>query len=386
MDTINFETSSLLKEAVENLHVAQREIALSDEVERLLNATKTEDEDDMQAARTIAESFQETRIVERVEVENKPQILNIYSEFMNDYVKVLSRGDISTLTGQAKSRKSAFCQIIVRYILSGENQGSNVLSTDFPAAKILWIDTEQSDDDCQRIYNNLTRDLNENTIKERLFFHSVSRYSRKQRLFSLYKAITDYTPDLVILDGIVDIIYDFNDIAESNKVVMMIKKWAVEFDCHILSVIHLNPTTGGQAKLRGHVGTFLMQKSQTVFQMALKEDKDTNASYSIVEPYLCRSLTFTEFPITHINGLPQIAQPTMKKKDIFSLFEEVQEMTMQQLIKKAEPVMKKTPKTIKKKIEELIENEQLFVNERNGIKYVTTINPTFKQDEEDLAF
>lgn len=48
--------------------------------------------------------------------------------------------------------------------------------------------------------------------------------------------------------------------------------------------------------------------------------------------------------------------------------------------------MKKTPKTIKKKIEELIENEQLFVNERNGIKYVTTINPTFKQDEEDLAF
>lgn len=386
MDTINFDNSELLKEAVDNLHIAQMENALDDEVERLLNATKTEDEDDKQAAKTIVELFQETRIVDRVEVENKPQILNIYSEFINDYVKVLSRGDISTLTGQAKSRKSAFCQIIVRYILSGENQGNNILSTDFPNAKIVWIDTEQSDDDCQRIYNNLTRSLNENTIKERLFFHSVSRYSRKQRLYSLYKAITDYQPDLVILDGIVDVIEDFNDIAESNKVVMMIKKWAVEFDCHILSVIHLNPTTSGQTKLRGHVGTFLMQKSQTVFQMALKEDKDASVSYSIVEPYLCRSLAFTEFPIAHINGLPQITQPIIKKRDIFSLFEETQEMTMQQLIKNAEPIMKKTQKKIKKKIEELIENEQLFVNERNGIKYVTTINPIFNQDKEDFAF
>jgi hypothetical protein len=59
-------------------------------------------------------------------------------------------------------------------------------------------------------------------------------------------------------------------------------KWTEERNIYILTVLHQNPTND---KARGHVGTELINKAQTV--LSIRKD-EKNENISIVEPQQCR--------------------------------------------------------------------------------------------------
>lgn len=76
-----------------------------------------------------------------------------------------------------------------------------------------------------------------------------------------------------IIDGVADAVNDVNDPAECNPFVALLEGYAVEYDCPILNVIHLNP--GSTFKTRGHLGAQLERKSETNLQLEKDENEVT---------------------------------------------------------------------------------------------------------------
>lgn len=101
------------------------------------------------------------------------------------------------------------------------------------------------------------------------------------------EAIKLYTPDIVILDGIRDLVFDINDPEEATIVVGSMMRWAEEYDIHVLSILHQNK---GSEHARGHLGTEMVNKSETVVKVDTDPEKNV-----VCTPEFTRSEPFTPF-------------------------------------------------------------------------------------------
>ena len=100
-----------------------------------------------------------------------------------------------------------------------------------------------------------------------------------------------HTPDvgLVIIDGIRDLMHDINSSTEATKLVGDLMQWTGEQNIHIQTVLHLNE---GDDNARGHIGTELNNKAESVLLIAM-DNADTDRS--IVSPTIIRSKAFQPF-------------------------------------------------------------------------------------------
>jgi hypothetical protein len=94
---------------------------------------------------------------------------------------------------------------------------------------------------------------NQGNVKERA-------YKKRYRL--IRQAIEILNPDAVFIDGIRDIIGDFNDNAESAALVGELMAIAEKRHICIWNTLHMNPRPGNDddSKMRGHLGTELGNK------------------------------------------------------------------------------------------------------------------------------
>jgi len=126
------------------------------------------------------------------------------------------------------------------------------------------------------------------------------------------QAIKYYTPDIVFIDGIRDLIYSINDEHEATEIINLLMRLSSEQNTHICSVLHENK---GDNNTRGHIGTELMNKSEAV--ISVTKDGDL----SKVEPKYCKNIDFETFYFRiNENSLPEKAtpeaMPTEKEKKI----------------------------------------------------------------------
>ena len=99
-----------------------------------------------------------------------------------------------------------------------------------------------------------------------LWLRSVTKDEKEaahnKRLRLMRLAIDILHPDVVFLDGIRDVVGDFNDNAESSALVTDLMALAEEKQICIWNVLHMNPRPGNddESKMRGHLGTELGNK------------------------------------------------------------------------------------------------------------------------------
>jgi hypothetical protein len=86
----------------------------------------------------------------------------------------------------------------------------------------------------------------------------------KQRRALLLEAIKRCKPDLVIVDGIRDLVNDINDGVLAQEVMEELLHLATQHDCCIVCVLHQNKS-GEDHNLRGWIGTELMNKAFEVY-------------------------------------------------------------------------------------------------------------------------
>lgn len=224
---------------------------------------------------------------------------------------IASRGNVSTVVGLAKSRKT----FLTCAVASGFLSDSEFLCFDTPAmGKVVYIDTEQSRAHVHKIARRILRSIGLPTDRnhDKLIVAALRELTPDQRKEATAEILRRYKPDLLILDGVADLCNDPNDLHESEALTCELMRWSSEYDNHILCVLHTNP---GGDKARGHLGSALLRKAETV--MLVKADGAT----SIVTPQYCRNEPFSEFAFQiDANGLPEacglpVPQP---KEDVFA--------------------------------------------------------------------
>ena len=222
-----------------------------------------------------------------------------------------SRGNISTVVGLAKSRKT----FLTAAIASGYLSESEFLGFDTPATgKVVYIDTEQSKAHVHKVARRILRSIGlpTNRNHDQLVVAALRELTPDQRKHAKGEILRRYKPDLLILDGVADLCNDPNDLHESETLVCELMRWSCEYDNHILCVLHSNP---GGDKARGHLGSALLRKSETV--MLVKADGDT----SVVSPQYCRNEPFMEFAFQiNVSGLPELCgiPVPQSKEDVFA--------------------------------------------------------------------
>ena len=212
---------------------------------------------------------------------------------------IFSRGDISTIGGRAKSRKSF---LIVRF--SADYLNSN------NTGKILIVDTEMGKARAYKTARRVHRlmEWDAKRSHERLIVLSLREYVPSERVAYLQEAIEDVGPELVFVDGVRDLVTSINSEEEATQTVGMLMKMSVEYDCHICSVLHENNADG---KLRGHLGTEVINKSETVLSVTKNEEIST------VEPKQTRDMPFDKFSFRiNDDGLPEYCDAPLKSAKI----------------------------------------------------------------------
>ncbi len=155
------------------------------------------------------------------------------------------------------------------------------------------------------------------THPENLKFAALRQLTPSLRLEVIEQAIIN-TPGvgLVIIDGVRDLMYDINCAKESTDLIGKLMEWTDKFQIHIHTVLHLNKSDDNA---RGHVGTELNNKAETVLQISRSKTDDT---VSEVCAAMIRAAEFDPFAF-RVNdyGLPEIAsgyvftEPGKKARD-----------------------------------------------------------------------
>lgn len=228
-------------------------------------------------------------------------------------------GNFSASTGKAKSKKTFNVAAIVgASLVNGKVLG---YTAEFPDDKrtILYFDTEQSPYHCQKVMERALRlaKLPTDTHPEHLKFAALRQLTPSLRLEVIEQAIIN-TPGvgLVVIDGVRDLMYDINCAKESTDLIGKLMEWTDKFQIHIHTVLHLNKSDDNA---RGHVGTELNNKAETVLQVSRSKTDDT---VSEVCAAMIRAAEFDPFAF-RVNdyGLPEIAsgyvftEPGKKTKD-----------------------------------------------------------------------
>ena len=165
---------------------------------------------------------------------------------------------------------------------------------------VLWYDTEQSDESTQDILNNriipMMSNGNDATTPLALWrgaggeAFNVRAVEWKHRRSLLVEAVNMCKPDLVIVDGIRDLVNDINDGVLAQEVMEELLHLATEAECCIACVLHQNKG-GEDHNLRGWIGTELMNKAFEIYscekmmpQRIFKLEQTQTRKYDIERP------------------------------------------------------------------------------------------------------
>ena len=223
---------------------------------------------------------------------------------MDGYQTVGTLGNFSLVKGKAKSKKTFFMTMALAATVS-DHSLNKVLKSPLKekGAKVIYFDTEQSKYHVQKTVKRICQQA-KMSVPNNLISYGLRKEKPEER-FKLVAHAIETTPNLgfVVIDGIRDLITSINDESESTKMASALLDWSERLNIHILVVLHENPT--GE-KARGHIGTELTNKAETVITVELDRH---NKDISIVNPTSCRNKPFDAFAFEiNDNGLPQVVE------------------------------------------------------------------------------
>ena len=124
-----------------------------------------------------------------------------------------------------------------------------------------------------------------------------------ERKAMIYDAMAWMHYDIIVIDGIADLQRDTNDLRESEALVGELMALSTVYNCHIICILHTNP---GSDKARGHLGSSLQRKAETV--LFVHRVGET----SVVEPQFCRNEPFERFAFAiNEEGIPEVCELPM---------------------------------------------------------------------------
>ena len=232
------------------------------------------------------------------------------------------KGELVALTGKEKSGKTFVTSLLMTLCLRRELLGMTRNAED--RQSVLWYDTEQSEESTLEILvERISRMCglqsatgSANTIAtdapgiapgceawpaELFNVFNVRAEPWRERLPLLEEAIMTYRPDLVVLDGIRDLVDDINDGVLAQEVIERLMHLSSESGCCMVCVLHQNKSLEDKS-LRGWIGTELANKSFEVYECSKNADRIFSCRQTRTRKYdITDTLRFT----VDDEGIPQ---------------------------------------------------------------------------------
>lgn len=193
---------------------------------------------------------------------------------------VSTPGNVTTFSGEGKSGKTAALgALMAGAIREGGYDGFENLNVALNKHKraVIHVETEQSESRHQ---------VNHKTILQRAGLFETPpyflSYNIRRNPIDQYKSIVEKACKgamekfggvyLIVIDGGADFISDVNEAGEANALVKWLEELAITFQAPVIVVVHVNP---GSDKERGHLGSQLQRKSESLLLIKRKDDIST---------------------------------------------------------------------------------------------------------------
>lgn len=179
-------------------------------------------------------------------------------------INFAKRGDLHIVGGKAGHGKTAFMSQIMATILCGRFGGMECqIQGEEPT--VLYIDTEMSIDDTIAIKNRVCT-LSGIDYTQPSDRFKVARLRDTTKAEDRYKQILqlmwDIEPTVVFIDGLLDIVNDYNDQTECSEIIRELMAFSTAKNMSMWCVLHENPMTD---KLVGSLGSIAERKVTEVF-------------------------------------------------------------------------------------------------------------------------
>ena len=188
-------------------------------------------------------------------------------------------GELHIISGKPGHGKTGLMSQLMATVLSGQH--GNTIRRDVPhkvinpetgkeeekkiPVVILYIDTEQGKDDTIAIKNRVCSMANIDYTKPCKQFYILrlrDTEEAQQRWRKILKAIYLVKPTDIFLDGMLDIVNDYNDQTECQPIIRKCMMLATHYDSSLWAVLHENPLVD---KLVGTLGSITQRKVSEIF-------------------------------------------------------------------------------------------------------------------------
>lgn len=202
-------------------------------------------------------------------------------------VGTLPIGDIAAIKAKSKNGKSFLCSIFIAAMFGDKRFGFDSMM-DEPT--ILYFDTEQNARNTAKLVRRVHQMMGWPTDENKDCFKAFSlrTMADAERLPYIVQAIERLKPQAVFIDGIADLIPDFNNIEDSCGLILELMRLSGQHDCVIVNVLHENKSKDDSG-MKGHLGTLLLQKCSDVFQV-----KKEGVYFNVCETD-CRNVPVCDF-------------------------------------------------------------------------------------------
>ncbi|MFC2759550.1 AAA family ATPase [Hallella multisaccharivorax] len=292
MDDTGRRSAAKIEQALNNYHVKRLELPLSGiksekDISDFFAIGHTTDELSGIITELIQKIYRKSSVIFKsceLDYDNPPEKSSSVVE-VND-VPVGTCDNLFCLTGGEGVGKSNFVAAIIsgtiaESALDAERTLGLTIIPNPSGRAVILFDTEQSE---HQLYKNVRKAVKRAYLDDKPdFFHAyhLSEQSRKERLdiirtaldmnFHKHKGI-----QLVIIDGVADLVRSANDELESVEVIDELYRLAGFYHCCVVCVLHFVPNG---IKLRGHIGSELQRKAAGILSI----EKDVNPAFSVVK-------------------------------------------------------------------------------------------------------
>lgn len=229
---------------------------------------------------------------------NNPPISAEVLISIND-VPLGTEGNLLCITGGEGTGKSNYVGSIIAGAIKDEKSKVDTLGTDIQSntknKAVLLYDTEQSEVQLYKNTTNILKRSKEEDIPHNFKVYCLTGMSRKERLQAIIQSMDKFYYEfggiqMVVIDGIADLIQSANDEIESIKIVDELYRLAGIYQTCIICVLHFIPSG---LKLRGHLGSELQRKAAAILSI----EKDTDPSISVIKALKVRDGSPLDVPL-----------------------------------------------------------------------------------------
>lgn len=200
----------------------------------------------------------------------------IYHTLSINGVPFAPLGGLHGMTGQPGHGKTMTLSMVAAAVLGDKTHGIEwLLGETIPNPRVLYIDTEMERGNTQRVNMRICAMLgwDWHTPHEQLTIMCLREVTKAMdRWRKVLKGIYMYHPNVVILDGLIDVVADFNDNTDCQELISKCMATASHYNISFWALLHENP---GSEKMVGHAGSFLERKASDVMVTRKKIDDMT---------------------------------------------------------------------------------------------------------------